>query len=139
MWTLPGFVDIPQLQIEIHKLFNFARLQFYHWVIVENFSQILQVAWNVDVSKNSIIAGFYMRDICCISLQQMSCSLIPLQRQQLFEIMRGKADRMSEPANSALRTPAIAPAGTAGISARLISQPPQSDKVTSAKNLLHNG
>lgn len=55
---------------------------------VETLSQMLQVARNIDVSKNSGIVDLDIRDIGSIALQQTSSTNIPLQRQQFIAVMR---------------------------------------------------
>ena len=50
-------------------------------VSVENFSQILQIAWDIDISKNSSMVDLYIHDIGYFALQQTSSTIIPMQRQ----------------------------------------------------------
>jgi len=64
-------------------------------VFVENYFTDIQIARGVDISKDPMVADVDLHDNSYIPFQQMSCSFISLQHQQLFEIMRGKTDRMA--------------------------------------------
>jgi hypothetical protein len=69
-------------------------------VSVENLSQMLQVARNIDVGKDSGIVDLDMHDIGYIALQQTPCTVISLQCQQFIAVMGGKPDRMAAPAGA---------------------------------------
>lgn len=63
-----------------------------------NLLQIFQIAWYVDVGKDSIIANRYLHNVRHIALEQTSCSSITPQPQQLFTVMGREPDRMASPA-----------------------------------------